>query len=174
MAVGAIRATGRYAKVYNLRVADYHTYFVGDANWSFAVWAHNSNDCISRLVPGGGLAAHEAAGGHTIARHVGKTDAQLAARLAAEPHISKASTFIDRATAESAIAQTIEANQAAITTWLGGSSNVLRITHSVPGAGRVLVRGAAAAIDVDNVRVVLVRDPSLPTGYRILTAFPQP
>ncbi|MEJ5277470.1 MAG: hypothetical protein WHU94_16335, partial [Thermogemmata sp.] len=29
-------------KLYNLRVADYHTYFVGDAHWDFSVWAHNS------------------------------------------------------------------------------------------------------------------------------------
>src|SRR5581483_3096131 len=27
--------------VYNLRVADYHTYFVGAPEWGFAVWAHN-------------------------------------------------------------------------------------------------------------------------------------
>ena len=34
--------TRRDAKVYNLRVADYHTYFVGDASWGFALWAHNA------------------------------------------------------------------------------------------------------------------------------------
>jgi hypothetical protein len=34
--------TGEYETVYNLRVADYHTYFVGQAHWPFAVWAHNS------------------------------------------------------------------------------------------------------------------------------------
>jgi hypothetical protein len=27
--------------VYNLRVADYHTYFVGSIEWGFSVWAHN-------------------------------------------------------------------------------------------------------------------------------------
>ena len=30
-----------YAVVYNLRVADYHTYFVGASEWGFSVWAHN-------------------------------------------------------------------------------------------------------------------------------------
>jgi hypothetical protein len=29
--------------VYNLRVADYHTYFVGCEEWGFSVWAHNFN-----------------------------------------------------------------------------------------------------------------------------------
>jgi len=33
--------TGEYETVYNLRVADHHTYFVGEEAWGFAVWAHN-------------------------------------------------------------------------------------------------------------------------------------
>src|SRR5262249_11937433 len=33
--------TGCYETVYNLRVADWHTYFVGDEGWGRAVWAHN-------------------------------------------------------------------------------------------------------------------------------------
>jgi intein/homing endonuclease len=27
--------------VYNLRIAEYHTYFVGSAEWGFSVWTHN-------------------------------------------------------------------------------------------------------------------------------------
>jgi len=34
VAVTALRLTGRQEKLYNLRVADYHTYFVGDAAWA--------------------------------------------------------------------------------------------------------------------------------------------
>jgi hypothetical protein len=33
--------TGEYERVYNLRVSDFHTYFVGTKDWGFAVWAHN-------------------------------------------------------------------------------------------------------------------------------------
>jgi hypothetical protein len=33
--------------VYNLRVADYHTYFVGSSEWGFSVWAHNT--CTGQL-----------------------------------------------------------------------------------------------------------------------------
>jgi hypothetical protein len=36
-----IEETNKWEPVYNVRVADAHTYFVGDANWPFAVWAHN-------------------------------------------------------------------------------------------------------------------------------------
>jgi hypothetical protein len=39
----AIRDTGTVANVYNFRVADFHTYFVGGKNWGFTVWVHNAN-----------------------------------------------------------------------------------------------------------------------------------
>ena len=39
----------RDAKVYNLRVADYHTYFVGDESWGFALWAHNAYGPFGKL-----------------------------------------------------------------------------------------------------------------------------
>ena len=41
------------------------------------------------------LEADEALGGHTMARHVGRTDAQLAERLQRERDISAASTYTD-------------------------------------------------------------------------------
>ena len=34
--------SGRVVTVYNLRVADFHTYFVGSRDWSWSVWAHYS------------------------------------------------------------------------------------------------------------------------------------
>ena len=34
--------TGEVEVVYNLRVADWHTYFVGGEDWGFSVWAHNT------------------------------------------------------------------------------------------------------------------------------------
>jgi YD repeat-containing protein len=40
--IDAIHSTLQIATVYNLRVADYHTYFVGSDEWGFSVWAHNA------------------------------------------------------------------------------------------------------------------------------------
>ena len=40
------------ATVYNLRVADYHTYFVGSREWGFSVWAHHANYEVKAI--GGG------------------------------------------------------------------------------------------------------------------------
>jgi hypothetical protein len=38
--------TGETDTVYNLRVTDYHTYFVGSPAWGWNVWAHNADgDC---------------------------------------------------------------------------------------------------------------------------------
>jgi len=39
--------TGEWETVYNLRVADYHTYFVGSSEWGFSVWAHNACQVLS-------------------------------------------------------------------------------------------------------------------------------
>lgn len=43
-AVEEVLDTGRWEPVYNVRVADHHTYFVGEEGWGFAVWAHNAYD----------------------------------------------------------------------------------------------------------------------------------
>jgi RHS repeat-associated protein len=39
--------TGEYETVYNLCVADFHTYYVGCQEWGWSVWAHNA-DCARR------------------------------------------------------------------------------------------------------------------------------
>ena len=38
----AVTPGGEPAAVYNLRVAEHHTYFVGSREWGFSVWAHNT------------------------------------------------------------------------------------------------------------------------------------
>ena len=35
--------------VYNLRIADYHTYFVGSRDWGFSVWAHNAGYDLKQI-----------------------------------------------------------------------------------------------------------------------------
>jgi hypothetical protein len=49
IAIDDVRATSETVPVYNMRVADYHTYFVGSAKWGFAVWVHNSCIDVFRL-----------------------------------------------------------------------------------------------------------------------------
>ncbi|TWT59737.1 polymorphic toxin-type HINT domain-containing protein [Rubinisphaera italica] len=40
--VTAILSTGQIESVYNMRVAEDHTYFVGDEHWGFSLWVHNT------------------------------------------------------------------------------------------------------------------------------------
>jgi hypothetical protein len=49
--VDAVRETGATATVYNLRIADYHTYFFGSLDWGFSVWAHNA--CVYEVLKNG-------------------------------------------------------------------------------------------------------------------------
>jgi hypothetical protein len=44
--VESVEDSGQWAVVYNCRVADYHTYFVGSEEWGFSVWVHNAECAI--------------------------------------------------------------------------------------------------------------------------------
>ncbi len=43
MAVEGVWDSGETVRVYNLQIAEYHTYFVGTSEWGFSVWAHNAS-----------------------------------------------------------------------------------------------------------------------------------
>jgi filamentous hemagglutinin len=125
------------------------------------------------LTDGGGLQVYEDAGGHLIERHVGMSDADLANRLATS-NVSSASTFTDRASAETAVSAAIDSNRSAIQDYLAGNSNgYLAIEYVAPTpVGTSLSRGATNSVPVNNVRVVITKDPTMPTGYRIVTGYP--
>jgi hypothetical protein len=76
VAVEGVRDTGREEVVYNGRVAEYHTYFVGDEGWGFSVWAHNA--CVSRIHDDPGLVRHAEAAGRTHQASIDRLTAQLA------------------------------------------------------------------------------------------------
>ncbi|HMJ86985.1 MAG TPA: RNase A-like domain-containing protein [Vicinamibacterales bacterium] len=131
------------------------------------------------LVPGGGLAFHERLGtgkgkGHTIAKHIGQTVSQLKARLKAEPKIPAASTFGDRVVAERAIFDTLLKNQVKIEAWLRSGGGMLPVSEKLKYAtGFSLERGSSKVEVVNGVRIILLKDSTSPTGYRILTAYPE-
>jgi hypothetical protein len=43
LSVEKVYNTGRLETVYNFRIAEHHTYFVGGEGWGFGVWVHNAN-----------------------------------------------------------------------------------------------------------------------------------
>jgi len=75
VAVEDLFDTGEYETVYNLRVADYHTYFVGGREWGFSVWAHNA--CVSRIHEDPGLVRQAQAAGRTHQQSIDRLTAQL-------------------------------------------------------------------------------------------------
>lgn len=130
----------------------------------------------SPLVPGGGLTSHEQAGGHTLAKHVALTETELANRLANDSKPMIVSTFCDRSIAETTISEAIQTNDGIISTWLSGNpTQVLKIRYNFSSPiGITLTRSATNTVPTNRVSVVLKPDASLPLGYYILTAYPEP
>ena len=124
-------------------------------------------------VPGGGLEAHEGAGGHLIERHVGKSEQWLVDRVRRE-NISAASSFRDLGEAEHFVAATLEEHQGRIDAWLDGQGgNRLVVDARFDASTGISVsRGDSSAEDVFSVRLVLERSNRLDTGYRIVTGYP--
>ena len=135
----------------------------------------------SPLAPQGSLRRHEDAGGHTLEpgrAHVGATDQQLIDRLATNPKIKGSSSFSDRAAAERAVHENLSGNTEKLDEWLnsGKQKAVFDWKHEQP-VGRHAPQGATASTelaDVSSSRVVLVRDSTMPDGYRVQTSFPKP
>ncbi|MEC1792729.1 T7SS effector LXG polymorphic toxin [Bacillus vallismortis] len=127
------------------------------------------------LAPGGGLAAHEAKGGHLIERHVGKTDGELFQRLIKDTTISGSSSFKDRATAEKVASSVLSdpKNITKIKKWLSNPNSRRTLPLRYKGDGEVLGRrvekGSNVAKDATNATIVLKKSKN---GEFILTGYP--
>jgi hypothetical protein len=129
----------------------------------------------SVIVPGGGLAAHEAAGGHLMEKHIGRTHEQLLDRLRQEPNIPAASTFHDRATAELAISNVINENKNKIKNFLKESNNqLLIIQNSKEPIGTSFKKNTTTPVPGKEIYLIIRRDETMPNGYRIHTGYPNP
>ncbi len=120
------------------------------------------------------LEADEARGGHTLARHVGRTDAQLRDRLAGERGISTASTYTTRELAERTVARTLRANADRVRSWTArrGSRPNLALDYHGP-RGEVLgrsIRRGRAPVDCTDAVIVLRWDGR---GSYVLTSYPE-
>jgi hypothetical protein len=105
------------------------------------------------------LRRDEQRGGHTLARHIGRTDAQLRARLQRES-ISAASTYVDLESAERVVSRALAENARRVQRWIdqrSPKSNLAiryRARDGLP-AGRLLRRGSDESIEVTGAVVVL-------------------
>lgn len=124
------------------------------------------------------LAAEEAAGGHTILRHVGQTEQQLRNRLARQLRIPAASTFKTLAQAEHHVGAAVRAHRGAIEAWAKTSAvggRPLTVTYQANGfVGEGVVRSTGRLQQMSQLVVVLRRVQHQNRVYFVLTAYPIP
>ena len=120
------------------------------------------------------LSQDEAAGGHILRKHVGRSDDQLRERLDRERNITGASTYTDRATAEQAVGAAIAQSQERIERWLnrsGGHPNLVLDYDSPSPVGRTINRGESQSRPCGHALVVLKY--AGPNDYYVLTSYPE-
>ena len=116
-------------------------------------------------------------GGHTLSRHAGKTDAELAERLRREPQISAASTYTDRAIAERAVGAALSGAGSKLASWerRSGRRPNLVLNYVTPDKrplGRSLRRGQRSAQPASRALVVL-RWHERSNRFYVLTSYPE-
>jgi hypothetical protein len=119
------------------------------------------------------LGRDEERGGHTLKKHVGRTDEELRERLRRE-RISAASTWTDRETAEVTVAEALRAEQRRIEGWSGrGYPRANLALHYDAGRpiGRSLQRGQEPTVDCTSAVIVLRADG--PDSFYVLTTYPE-
>jgi len=135
------------------------------------------------------LMKHEAVkgfsgGGHTLKKHVGKTQQDLLDKRARGIQSgtyranSASSSFISQAIAEKALSQAVRANRAVIRQWARSTSVVrsdyslqLRHTFSKP-VGIVLKNGSETVAETNKFEFVLYKKSYNGKPYYLLTAYP--
>jgi hypothetical protein len=120
------------------------------------------------------LARDEERGGHTLSRHVARTDAELAKRLERERNISAASTWADRETAEETVTEALRAERGREESWMRrGYPRANLALHYLAGRpiGRSLRRGESTPVTCTDAVIVLRADG--PDSFYVLTAYPE-
>jgi Bacterial CdiA-CT RNAse A domain len=121
------------------------------------------------------LGHDEALGGHTLQRHVGRTDEQLVERLAREPDISAASTYSDRAAAEKTVSDALAQEKSRVEAWLNrpdAHPNLALQFHGHNPIGRSIRRGDHASQPCYDAAVILRWDGD--HRFHVLTTYPEP
>ena len=114
-------------------------------------------------------------GGHTLQRHVGRSDADLLERLRREPQISSASTYTDRETAESVIAAALRNDNRSFAAWRersGRRPNFVLRYRADHVIGRSMARGHSMSVPCDRAVIVLRWDDGR-QRYYVLTSYPE-
>jgi hypothetical protein len=119
------------------------------------------------------LSRDEQRGGHTLNKHVGRTDDELRQRLEREPNISAASTWTDRDTAEQTVAEALRANREKIQNWQARGyprSNLAIHFDAGKVVGRSMMQDSQST---SCTATVIVLKADSPTRFYVLTTYPE-
>ncbi|MGB2628146.1 MAG: RNase A-like domain-containing protein [Candidatus Acidiferrum sp.] len=120
------------------------------------------------------LERDESRGGHTLARHVARSDSELAQRLRKERNISAASTWTNREIAEETVGAALRAERRRIDNWIRrGERRPNLALHYNAGSviGRSLRRGTSESVPCTSAIIVLRADG--PDNFYVLTTYPE-
>ncbi|MFC1894575.1 RNase A-like domain-containing protein [Candidatus Dependentiae bacterium] len=117
----------------------------------------------------------EKAGGHTLQRHVSKTNNKLLSRLAKEPNLKFASTFTSKKMAINSVKENLIHNAKNIALWIKSESSAPKTfdflhKHSI---GKSIAKNKKNPIcGLTKSRIVLKKNFMCELGFKIITAFP--
>lgn len=120
------------------------------------------------------LARDEARGGHTLGKHVGRSDRELRERLDRERNISAASTWTNREVAEETIGQALRAEHNKIARW--EERGYLRPNLALHfDAGRVIGTSMRHGDESSSpaTQAVIVLKADGPDRFYVLTSYPE-
>jgi hypothetical protein len=135
--------TDVFQKVYNLRVQDFHTYFVGGSDWGFSVWAHNSYTALREE----GLTKSQA----KRANMLNKTQGEAAARTYLEGQ-GFSGPRLD--TLANAAARQRTGAQRGPNETSGQNATIRRVASEVTAKGDTVLKGGKAFDDVTRREAV--------------------
>ncbi|VTS06511.1 polymorphic toxin-type HINT domain-containing protein [Tuwongella immobilis] len=147
--VESLAETGQWQPVYNLRVADWHTYFVGDDEWGFAVWAHNAYGQFVEYASNNGLTAGQARYAFRVLRQRGETALRAyLARNNVAAHVADAAIAQARIPSARKINQVI--NETMQRTGPPNFTSRTRLTHNeaLDAAAAHLAQGGAPIVEL--------------------------
>ncbi|MGF6954541.1 RNase A-like domain-containing protein [Paraburkholderia youngii] len=113
-------------------------------------------------------------GGHTLLKHVGRTEAQLRERLVNEPQRKVVSSFTNRGTAELAISEVMSSNAIRLRAWAQNPTRDITLTlikHVAGDVGYGISRATGKLTKMNRVTVFLKYEPYNGMPYYVLTAY---
>lgn len=118
------------------------------------------------------LRSIEGRDGHTLRRHVGRTDGELRDRALRTHH--DISSFDDALTAQHTVDEAFAENQQRIESWLAAHrrGNLALHVHFQSAVGRIFRYDEQRIAPATDADVILEPRPQLPRGFTVITAFP--